>query len=113
MWFLFQGLIFCAVVGSNIHWRQQTAVAGVAPHAKKRRSVKIAISGPKARRAVRRSFHVMPTRASQQTASKKKGHPCTGGLKSNEEIPGRLRRHRHGLLLGSQTVDLNHGNATS
>ena len=21
MWFLFQGLIFCAVVGSNIHWQ--------------------------------------------------------------------------------------------
>ena len=96
MWFLFQGLIFCAVVGSNIHWRQQTAVAGVAPHAKKRRSVKIAISGPKARRAVRRSFHVMPTRASQQTASKKKGHPCTGGLESQRKrrlTPSRHRRH--------------------
>ena len=72
MWFLFQGLIFCAVVGSNIHWRQQTAVAGVAPHAKKRRSVKIAISGPKARRAVRRSFHVMPTRALSKRHRKRK-----------------------------------------
>ena len=44
----------------------------LALHTKKRRRAKIAISVPKTRRAIRRSFHVMPTRASANGIEKRK-----------------------------------------
>src|SRR6516164_3089192 len=85
----------CRLVQSR---RQQTAVAGVAPHAKKRRSVKIAISGPKARRATRRSFQFMrtgQTEVDRETPSDKKEGPP---MHWRPQVRGNDASHHRGIV---------------
>jgi hypothetical protein len=66
------------------------------PHAEKRRSVKIAISGPKAKRAIRRSFHVMPDTGLSANGIKKRkaAHARAASSPRKRRLtPSRHRRH--------------------
>jgi hypothetical protein len=80
--YLLQGLIFCAVVGSNIHWQWTP---------NQYRSLSIGTAGYVASRT-------------------KKRPPPDGWPQALKVGDAMTRRHAHRLLLGSQTVDLNQRN---
>ena len=80
----------------------------VAPHTKKRRSVKIAIRGRKARRASRRSFQFMRTgqkcEVDRETPSDKKERPPVSGAASSQrgnDASPMLRQRGHDRFIGT------------
>ena len=82
-----------------------------APHTKKRRSVKVAISGAKARKAIRRSFQFMRTgqksavdRETPSDRKRKATHALAAPSHRGNDTSHHVRHRRHTIGFSGRTV---------